>query len=885
MSENNKIMLMDGLSLINRAFYALPLLTTKDGLPTNAIIGFLNIFFKQIEDESPAYVAVAFDLPQPTFRHLRSVEYKATRKPFPDDLSAQIPLLKDVLRAMNVPIVEAAGYEADDIMGTLACRAEKQGLAPTIVTGDRDLLQIATDAIRVRIPRTSRGQTTVEDYYAADFIEKMGVTPTQYIDVKGLMGDASDNIPGVPTIGEKTAIRIIQAFGDIETAIAAVMANPDAVSPKRAAQNLLEYADLARLSKELATIVTDADIPQTMEDLRLGEVINPASIGEFRRLELKSLLKKFGGEIAAKSPEITAHTAISGRILHNPAEISSFLAELPTNRPVAYHIVYEGGTAAGLAIAAADNIVYISLQHIEFSQVAPFFEGDYPKVAFDAKKDLHLLRRHGCEMKNLVFDLLLAGYLLGNVNDGDSISDISLEYLKQAISTPVVQEQLSLFEAVETPAASADLAFAQVDVVAQVHPLMAQMLENQQLDRVFYEIEMPLLFVLADMEEAGIAIDANFLTEYGKTFGEKIDALTKEIHALGGSEFNINSTKQLAKVLFEDLGIKSLKKTKTGHSTNVEVLEKLAPQHEIAAKILEYRSYTKLRSTYVDGLLAAIADDGRVHTTFNQAVSATGRLSSVEPNLQNIPVRTALGRELRRAFVARAGCVFVDADYSQIELRVLAELSQDPTMLAAFAEGQDIHGITAAQVFGVAFDEVDADKRRIAKAVNFGIVYGISAYGLAEDIKVSVREAESFISGYFDKYPLVKQYLDSTVESARQAGYASTIFGRRRRIPELFHQAHNTRSYGERIAMNMPVQGTAADIIKIAMVRVFRRLRAEGQEARLILQVHDELLIETPVDEVDMVREIMIDEMQNAVKLTIPLSIDVETGKSWYDAK
>ena len=877
-----KLMLLDGLSLLNRAFYALPPLTTKEGLPTNGIIGFLNIFFKLMEEEKAEFGAVAFDLPKPTFRHLKSSDYKATRKPFPTELSAQIPLLKEVLTAMNVPIVQAEGFEADDVLGTLARRAEDLGFAVVLVSGDRDLLQIASDATCVRIPRTSKGQTATEDYFAADFVEKMGITPSEYIEVKALMGDSSDNIPGVPGIGEKTAVKIIQEYKNIEAAIEAA----EFITPKRAAENLRLHADSARLSKELATIITNAPIEAAVEDLRLTELINPASLAEFRRLELKSLLKKYGGSMN-ENPAQSPREAASWQILQDAAEINNFIAALPKNTPVAYCFARESGAVTGIALAAHLAAAFIPLNRQFFSHIAPFFEEDYQKVAFDAKKDLHTLHSRGISMANPVFDLLLAGHLLGGIKDGDDIGDVSLEYLKESIATPAASEgQLSLLDAARDDERElADLAIARADALSRAWPVMSEMLKNQGLERVFYEIEMPLLFALADMERWGVGVEIAFIKQYGEKLTAHINRLTTEIHALAGYEFNINSTKQLAKVLFEDMGIKSLKKTKTGHSTNVEVLEKLARDHEIAAKILEYRSYAKLRSTYVDGLVAAIGADGRIHTTFNQASTSTGRLSSAEPNLQNIPVRTRLGRELRRAFVASDGFVFVDADYSQIELRILAELSQDSTFLSAFANNQDIHRITAAQVFGVDFEGVTDDMRRIAKAVNFGIVYGISAFSLADDIKVSVKEAEGFISRYFARYPQVKTYLDFAIESARQAGFAQTIFGRRRGLPELSHANFTTRSFGERAAMNMPVQGSAADIIKIAMIKVSNRLKSEKLESRLILQVHDELLIEAKLGEEEQVKAILRDEMENAVSISVPLVIDINIGGNWYDAK
>ena len=867
--DNKKLMLLDGLSLINRAFYALPPLSTKDGLPTNAITGFLNIFFKLLDEETPDYTAVAFDLPVPTFRHKRYTEYKATRKPFPDDLSVQIPLLKEVLAAMNVPIAAAEGFEADDVMGTLARRAESEGYDVTIVTGDRDLLQCATDRIKIRIPKTSKGQTITEDYYAADFADKMGISPLEYVDVKALMGDSSDNIPGVPAIGEKTAIKIIQEFGDIENAIA----NAEKIKPQRAQDNLVLYADQARLSKELAAIILDARIDVEVGSLKLGEIINPSSLAKFKRLEMRSILKKAEAMLSPLKAEIPGGKIIDGQ------QWQDFLAAIPDDANCAYCFDAENG----LAVSVNGNAVY--LPHGQ--NIAPFFEGRYKKVAFDAKKDINVLRRHGITMNNLSLDLLLAGYLLNTVKDGDSLNDVSLEYLGKGLPQPTTQEtQMSLLGMqTDDVQATTDAAFAQVNVIYHVYPMMEELLEDRQLTSLYHDIEMPLLHVLADMEHIGIRCDGTFIAEYGKKLSLEIDRLTTEIHALAGSEFNINSTKQLAKVLFEDMGIRGVKKTKTGFSTNVEVLEKLARDHEIARKILEYRGYTKLRSTYVDGLIAAIGSDGKIHTTFNQALTSTGRLSSADPNLQNIPVRTQLGRELRRAFIPSDGFVFVDADYSQIELRVLAHLSQDETFLAAFRENQDIHRITAARVFHMSLRDVTDHMRRIAKAVNFGIVYGISAFSLSEDIKVSVKEAEGFIESYFAKYPDVKQYLDYAVASATQKGYAETIFGRRRFIPELAQKSFNIRSFGERAAMNMPVQGSAADIIKVAMIKVHKRMAAEGLKSRLILQVHDELLIEAAHNEVDRVKAVLLDEMENAVSLSVPMSIDINVGGSWYDTK
>lgn len=875
-----KLMLLDGMSLINRAFYALPAMSNKAGVPTNAILGFLNIYFKLLDEELPDYGAVVFDLPAPTFRHKRFADYKATRKSFPDDLRTQIPILKELLGLMNIRVVSLEGYEADDVMATLAVNAENTGFLTTIVTGDRDLLQIATDRIKIRIPKTRGGVTTTEDYFAADFVAQMGITPTEYIDMKALMGDASDNIPGVASIGEKTALKIIQDYKNIEAAIDAVTANPAAIKPKKAAENLREFADLARLSKELATIITDAGVGVEPDELVLGEMFTEEAFNELRRLEIKSVLKKFGDKFsgAADSPAIST---ISGKIFQNQQEFSEFYE---TTDPIAFYILWEGGKMQGLGVGKGEDIAFAP-PSLDFTA---FFESDTPKVGFDVKKDMRLLRQMDINLKNVAFDLLLGGYLLGNLKDGDGVGDLSLQYLGETLdSGEKADGQLSLLDAPKDSSESlAQSAFAHVSAISRACPIMVKHLEEQEMTKLFHEVEMPLLGVLADMEHHGIAIDAGFITEYGAKLTIEIDRLTAEIYNLAGQEFNINSPKQLAKVLFEDMGLKGGKKTKTGYSTNVDVLQKLAKTEPIADKILEYRSFAKLRSTYADGLLSAInPKTGKIHTTFNQALTSTGRLSSAEPNLQNIPVRTDLGRELRRAFIASDGFTLVDADYSQIELRILAELSGDETFLEAFAQNQDIHRITAARAFQIPLEEVDDQTRGYAKAINFGIVYGISAFSLAEDIGVSVKEADGFINNYFERYPKVKKYMDYAVRRAKLEGYAETIWGRRRLIPELSSGNYMTRSFGERAAMNMPVQGSAADVIKIAMVKVYKRLQAEGLRSRLILQVHDELLIEAAEGEVDAVISILKDEMERAVELSVTLTIDVNIGRNWYEAK
>ncbi|MCL2353140.1 MAG: DNA polymerase I [Defluviitaleaceae bacterium] len=874
--DNNtkKLMLLDGMSLINRAFYALPPFTTKGGVPTNAILGFLNIYFKLMDEEQSPYVAVAFDLPAPTFRHQASAEYKATRKPFPDDLKTQVPILKQVLEAMNIPQVSLEGYEADDVMGTLAIRAEKAGFAVTIVSGDRDLLQMASKAIKIRIPKTSKGQTTTEDWDEDSFIAQMGITPTQFIDMKALMGDASDNIPGVAGIGEKTALKIIQDYKDIEAAIKAAEADETAIKPKKAAQNLKEYAEDARLSKFLATIATDVPIDVDLEDLKLGEIYNDNSFEIMSSLELKSILKKFpkGGQGQASEG-----FDIKFEITNNPMGVLK-------NSLCAFHIAKEGKNILGVAITQEGKSTFTPSS----GHMASFFESDLPKVGFDTKNDIHHLEKLGITINNLKGDLLLGGYLLNDLKDGDGVADLSLTYLKEALVLPQSEkDQLSLLDDPKDDMENmAKAAIAHASAIYSSWPVVEDLLDQQGLSKLFYEMEMPLLHVLADMESHGVLIDTAFINQYGAKLTIEINRLTEEIYSLAGQEFNINSPKQLAKVLFEDLGLKGGKKTKTGYSTNVDVLQKLAKSTPIAAKILEYRTFAKLKSTYVDGLLSAINPaTGRIHTTFKQALTATGRLSSIEPNLQNIPIRTSLGRELRQGFIAPAGHVFIDADYSQIELRILAELSGDETFIKAFAQGQDIHRITASRVFDVDLDEVTDHMRYMAKAVNFGIVYGISSFSLAEDISVSVPEAEAFIQSYLARYGSVKSFMDKAKREARLKGYAETIYGRKRAIPELASSNFVTRNFGERAAMNMPVQGSAADIIKIAMIKLDARLKGENMASRLILQIHDELLLEVPESEIEQVSAILKEEMENAVDLSVKMTADISVGKNWYETK
>jgi len=808
MSE--KIMLLDGNSLINRAFYAIPLLTNSKGEFTNAVYGFMNIFYKLFDDEKPDCVVVAFDLPKPTFRHQMFEEYKGTRKGMPEELKGQFPVLKSLLIKMGIAVCEKEGFEADDILGTLSCQAEEIGIDAVIVSGDRDLLQCATEKVKIRIPKTKAGKTETEDWFSSDVVEKLGVTPKEFINVKALMGDSSDNIPGVPGIGEKTAYKIIQEYKTLENAIE----NAEKITPKRASANLEEFKEQARLSLKLAEINVCAPISIDVEAARVSDIYSNDAREEIAQLGFKSLLSRF------PEPTVDESTVI-----------------VMSEDMVSYAL-----NTDGLASLTIFNGKESTSAFFNEAELKSFFEAETKKITSDAKKDIVYLNERGIELENLMFDTMIADYILGN-----EPRNLDAENAWKAYSS--AKEKI----------------FA-----------------NRQ-EFLYYEIEMPLVRVLADMETCGIKVDEQALKAYGTMLGEKIMLLQASIYALAGAEFNINSPKQLGVVLFETLGLKGGKKKKTGYSTAADVLEKLAGEHPIINEILEYRTYSKLKSTYVDGLLQVMdKQTGKIHSTFKQTIASTGRLSSTEPNLQNIPVRTELGRQLRKVFIpSDPDFVFLDADYSQIELRILAHLSGDEMFIKAFCDGDDIHTMTASQVLKILPEEVTAEQRRSAKSVNFGIVYGIGAFSLSNDIGVSVKEAEKYIEGYFAKYPKVKEYLDNSVKTARENGYAETIFGRRRAIPEIMSENFVTRSFGERAAMNMPVQGAAADIIKIAMIRVSAALKNGGFKSRLILQVHDELLLEVFKPELDAVTELVKKEMEGAAELSVPLSVDVSVGDNW----
>ena len=875
----NKLLLIDGNSIMNRAFYGIPDMTTNDGRHTNAIYGFLNIILKVIEEEQATHICVAFDLKKKTFRHEMYEAYKGTRKGMPEELHEQMPRIKEILQAMHIRIVEQEGFEADDLIGTLSKKGEREGFAVTILSGDRDLLQLATDTVLVRIPKTKHGKTEVEDYYAKNVVETYGVTPLIFIDMKGLMGDTSDNIPGVPGIGEKTAAKLLAEYGDLDGVYAAV----DSLKASRMKQNLIENKDLAYLSKTLATIKLDCPIPFEFSEATYHDPFNAEAYTLFEDLELKSFYKRFSVE---KKEELTFETVLFDDI----DGYNALLAKLQKAKEVSFAWITQDGEALGVAVCMDLEHVYLIrfMMFITEAMVADnllALSRDYQVqlACMHVKKLLSFLDFHE---EDAVFDAGLAAYLLQpnqSEYEYDTLAKVYLDVTLPSEKEMLGKEKLGYFS-FEDERVQKWMAY-QAIVPYKIKSVLREKLKETGMESLYDEMELPCLYALYEMEKNGIRVDGEALHQYGKKLRTRIEELTAEIHAMAGEEFNINSPKKLGEILFEKLGLKNGKKTKTGYSTSAEVLEKLKNAHPIIPKILEYRQLTKLNSTYAEGLAGYIRADGRIHGKFHQTVTVTGRISSADPNLQNIPTRMPLGREIRKVFIPEEGSVFVDADYSQIELRVLAHMSGDAALIAAYQADEDIHAITASQVFDVPLDQVDSTLRRKAKAVNFGIVYGISSFGLGQDLDISRKEAEGYIEKYFATYGKVKEFLDRTVEDAKKNGYTVTMFGRRRPIPELASSNFMTRSFGERAAMNAPVQGTAADIIKIAMVRVNRRLKKEHLQSKLVLQIHDELIIETKKEEVEIVQKILVQEMMHAADLAVPLLVDANVGDSWYDAK
>lgn len=870
---SSKIVLIDGHSILNRAFYGLPDLTNAEGLHTNAIYGFLTIMFKLLEEEKPEYLTVAFDVHAPTFRHKMYAEYKGTRKPMADELRQQVPVIKEVLHAMGVKTIECAGLEADDLIGTLSNRCENEGMEVTVISGDRDLLQLATEHVKIRIPKTKQGKTEIEDYYAKDVEERYQVTPKEFIDLKALMGDTADNIPGVPSIGEKTATKIITQYHSIEEAHEHV----DELKPPRASKALSEHWDLAVLSKELATINVKADFPYELSEAKLGNLYTEEAYIFFQKLEFKNLLSRFDVSAPANKVEdgfkIITSKSEAEKVFVQAEEASTIGAVIFKDLENVLPLFADQAGLGGIGLCFSKEESYCIKVEKDITgewllkKLADVAEKAETYAMFHLKESMEqvtIRNQANC------FDVSVAAYLLNPLKNNYTWEDVAREHLGLMIDEKIDQDMKACYESYVN--------YASVEV-------LRQKLRDTKMDTLFRDIEMPLVFTLFDMEQNGIRVEADALKQYGDQLAGKIAELEKEIYEEAGETFNINSPKQLGVVLFENMKLPGGRKTKTGYSTAADVLEKLAPEHPVVAKILEYRQYTKLKSTYADGLANYIQDDGRIHGKFNQTITATGRISSTEPNLQNIPVRMELGRLIRKVFIPEEGYRFVDADYSQIELRVLAHCSGDEHLIQAYKEQSDIHRITASQVFHIPFDEVTPQQRRNAKAVNFGIVYGISSFGLSQDLSITRKEAAKYIDDYFATYPGIKTFLDHAVTHAKEEGYVVTLFGRRRPVPELSSSNFMQRSFGERVAMNSPIQGAAADIIKIAMIRVNQRLKDQKMKSRLVLQVHDELLIEANEPELDEVQNILKEEMEHAAELKVPLEIDMHTGDNWYEAK
>ena len=864
-----KLLILDSNSILNRAFYGVRYLSAKDGTPTNAIYGFLNILLKLIKEQEPDYICAAFDVKAPTFRHKQYEGYKAQRKPMPEGLAAQMPLAKDVLRAMGVTILEKEGYEADDIIGTVARLCEESEISCFIATGDKDDLQLASDKTKVILTVTKSGYNETIIYDDKAVKEKYHVTSTEFIDVKALMGDPSDNIPGVKGVGEKTAMSLIEKHHSIEY----IYENIDDIGLKGAMlQKMKDGREMAFMSKELATINRNTPIEFNAEKCVFDGFENNGELYEIlKRLELNSIIKKLdlsGGDNVKENEDIFKDFSY---------QVGD--KNMISGDKVTVVLDFDGDNISSAAVGAGNNAVVLNEQ----DDIKELLEDDsIAKVMFDVKEAIVKLNCR-IDIKNIADDTAIAAYLVDPAKNEYTIEKLASEYFGTVIEKPEVK-QLSLLDDVETDR-SEYLAKCAVALGVLNERIGDKIKENGQ-EKLYHEVELPLVTVLAHLEINGFLVDDNQLKEFADKLGEKIDALTNEIYMLAGEEFNINSPKQLGVILFEKLELKPVKKTKTGYATNADVLEKLRDKHPIVNFIMEYRQLAKLKSTYCDGLRAVVnPNTHRIHSVFTQTVTVTGRLSSTEPNLQNIPTRTELGREIRKMFVAKEDYVLVDADYSQIELRVLAHIANDETMINAFRNNEDIHAVTASQVLGIPLEDVTKEQRSSAKAVNFGIVYGIGEFSLAQDLHISVKEAKAYIESYLEKYHGVRNYMESIKEQAKKDGYVKTMLNRIRYIPELKSPNYNIRQFGERVALNTPIQGTAADIIKLAMVRVDNRLINEGLKSKLILQVHDELIVEAHKDEVDKVKQILSEEMQGAMELNVPLKVDMSTGHSWYDAK
>lgn len=880
----NKLLLIDGNSIINRAFYGImgsKMLMTEDGTYTNAVYGFLSILFKELDDIKPEYLVVAFDLKAPTHRHKMYDKYKANRHGMPEELAMQMPILKETLKAMNVCIIEKEGYEADDILGTLAKWGQKEELEVTVLTGDRDSFQLIDKNIKVRIPRTKMGKTETEDYTVEKIEEEYGLEPLDLIEVKGLMGDTSDNIPGVPGVGEKTALNLIKQYKSIDEVYNHIDEQKGKLKEK-----LSENKDLAYLSRTLGTIDINAPIEKDLGAFQVEEWNKPEVLEIFKKLKFNRFIDRFALQenIGATSfSDLQINTEIEHEKIVDKTKLAELKQEIQENKVIYYYLTEEK-----FIIYSPKTNKCFSIENIQdFKDI--FEDKNILKCSYKQKEEFIILWNKGIEAKNLMFDIAIAGYILNsNINKytieylaNEYINFDIAEYLSNTEKTGV--EQITLFDNAEKP--KEDKTYIYAYAIYKLYNVLTQKMEEAGSIDLFNKIEMPLTEVLASMQYEGIYIDKQELLDFGKELQEKIDILTQEIYELTGEEFNINSTKQLGEILFEKLKLTAKKKTKTGYSTDVDVLEKIKYEHPVIEKILEYRQLQKLNSTYVEGLIPYIDETGRIHSKFHQTVTTTGRISSTDPNLQNIPTRMELGRKLRKVFKPEQGYIFVDADYSQIELRVLAHISEDKNMIEAFCNNEDIHAQAASKVFNIPLEEVTKEERTKAKAVNFGIVYGISEFGLGEQLGVSRKKAKEYIEQYLDKYSGIKEFMTNIVEETKEKGYVETLYHRRRYVPELKSNNYMVRQFGGRVAMNTPIQGTAADIMKIAMINVYNKLKENNLKSKLIVQVHDEILVETLESEKEQVKQIVKEEMENVIKLKVPLLAEVEEGYNWYEAK
>ncbi len=861
-----KLLLVDGNSIMNRAFYGVPDLTNVNGLHTNAVYGFLNILFRFLDEEKPDYLAIAFDLHAPTFRHKLYDAYKGTRKGMPDELREQVPYIKNLVKEMNIKTLELEGFEADDLLGTMAKKAQNEGIEVSLLSGDRDLLQIADKHIKIRVPKTIKGQTTVEDYYPDDVFEKYGVTPNEFIHMKALMGDSADNIPGVPKVGEKTAAELIQTYHSLD----GIYDSLSEISKNAIRISLEENKELAYLCLKLATIEINAPIEFKKDELKNVITYSEGGYNILKELGLKTYIKKFEDnmvseikEVEFDEPEIT--------VIDSAEKIDSFFEKIKNVKDASFikgmfGFMFKFSDIYAFVPNTVD--VYPLIKRIVFDSdilLSVHKASDIFVLLND--EDLYVVSK---KITDRIFALDIASYIVNPLNNSYTIEGMLLDYLGISVQSESASEK--------------DLAKI-VSGFCKLKDVLDERLTESCQKELYTDIEMPLSLVLFEMEKTGILVNKGDLKKYGEELIVSIEALEKKIYEEAGEEFNILSPKQLGVILFEKMNMPFSKKTKTGYSTSADVLEKLAADYPFVSNILEYRALTKLNSTYAEGLSDAIAEDGRIHSHFLQTVTATGRISSAEPNLQNIPIRTKLGRELRKVFVPKDGCVFADADYSQIELRILAHLSEDATLIDAFNSGMDIHSLTASKVFNIPIEEVNDSQRRAAKVVNFGIIYGMSSFSLGQDLEITRKDAEKYINDYFEGYPGIKKYLDNCVESAKETGYSVTAFKRRRPIPELKASQFMQREFGKRVAMNAPIQGTAADIMKIAMINVRDSLIKNNLSSKILIQVHDELLLEINENEKERAVGILREEMENAIKLSVPLSVDLHIGENWYEAK